>query len=224
MWNPSKCSRLLASLVPAFLAALTVGASLPAQAQLPSGPPVPGGRLAAPPAGWQSLSIEPSTDRLGADYRIFDLQVADVEPCRRACADDPRCAAYTYADPGLVSPQPRCFLKKSAPEPQPKAGCTSGQKPPVARTLSIEPSTDRLGADYRIFDLAAPNVEPCRRACADDPRCAAYTYADPGLVSPQPRCFLKKAAPPARPKAGCTSGARSGPPITPRPPLPIGTF
>ena len=315
MWNPSRCSRLLAGVVPVFLSALTVGASLPAQAQRPPGPPVPrpllpGGRPpAAANAGWQSLSIEPSTDRLGADYRIFDLQVADVEPCRRACADDPRCAAYTYADPGLVSPQPRCFLKKSAPGPAPKAGCTSGakqeaaaplaagalsiepatdrpgadyrvfdlatpevelcrsacaedpgcaaytyadpglvgpqprcflkksapgpapkagctsgQKPPAARPLSIEPSVDRLGADYRIFDLAAPNVEPCRRACTEDPRCAAYTYADPGLVSPQPRCFLKKSAPPARPKAGCTSGARLGQPTTPSPPLPIGTF
>lgn len=118
----------LLPLVPLLLGALTLGPSRSSRADLPPGPPPPSVPRPAVAAPGGMLSIEPSTDRLGGDYRIFDLPAADVEPCRRACAEDPRCAAYTYADPGLVSAQPRCFLKKSAPAGRPKAGCTSGAR------------------------------------------------------------------------------------------------
>jgi hypothetical protein len=177
--------------------------------------------------GGPVLTVEPSMDRNGADYRIFDLPSPDAGLCLRACADDSRCLAYTYSDPGLVSQQARCFLKNAVRPVSRKAGCTSGTRTGRAAPMgaeqdySIEPSVDRPGNDYRVFDLQAPDVELCRRACAAEQRCWAYTYADPGLVGPAPRCFLKSAAQAATPKTGCTSGVRGGSSAASTPPAPL---
>ncbi len=46
-------------------------------------------------------------------------------------------------------------------------------------TSWLEPDTDRPGADYKSFHTReGPRV--CQEACADDPRCKAYTYIKPG--------------------------------------------
>ena len=49
---------------------------------------------------------------------------------------------------------------------------------------------DRGGGDYKSFDIASnPAPEACQKACEDDNRCRAWTYARPGYVGP-PRAAI----------------------------------
>ena len=75
-------------------------------------------------------ALEHDVNRLGADYRAFDMPEADPELCRVACDDDPRCKAFTYVKPGLQGPSAKCWLKDSIPLPRANEGCcVSGVKP-----------------------------------------------------------------------------------------------
>ena len=57
---------------------------------------VPGGVIE--PRG---LSVEFSTDRVGGDYRNFEMPPSvDGEACRKACEDDGKCRAWTYQQIG----------------------------------------------------------------------------------------------------------------------------
>lgn len=76
------------------------------------------------------------------------------------------------------------------------------------RGISVELSTDRPGLDYRNFDLPQAKYELCRDACADDPKCKAYTYVKPGVQGPNARCWLKSSVPPARSGGCCVSGLK----------------
>jgi hypothetical protein len=68
-------------------------------------------------------------DRKGSDYNNFDLQTSDPTLCEDACANDPKCKAWTYLKPNTVQgPRPRCWLKHSIPPPEPNPNCVSGYK------------------------------------------------------------------------------------------------
>ena len=92
------------------------------------------------------------------------------------------------------------------------SGCASLAHLPVASAggggMSVEPGVDRMGSDFRDFDLAAANPELCRAACAKDQRCVAYTYVKPGVQGPSARCWLKSAVPAPQPADCCVSGVR----------------
>lgn len=75
-----------------------------------------------------TLGIENDTDRAGSDYRRILLASASPEACRKACADDARCKAWTMVRPGLHAPQAVCYLKDPAPSPTKNACCVSGAK------------------------------------------------------------------------------------------------
>ena len=66
------------------------------------------------------VSIEQDTARVGADY--FALTTNEPE-CRRRCAGDARCKAYTFSRQSA-----RCSLKEQAPSPTSSAGLVSGVK------------------------------------------------------------------------------------------------
>ena len=70
----------------------------------------------------------------------------------------------------------------------------------------IEARTDRKGLDYRGVALTKPEPDLCRQECAQDIACRAFTYVRPGLQSPQARCWLKFAVPPASADSCCASG------------------
>jgi hypothetical protein len=65
-----------------------------------------------------------------------------------------------------------------------------------------------MGGDYANFDLQQPNYELCRQACANDSRCLAYAYVQPGVQSANGRCWLKSTVPASQANACCTSGVR----------------
>jgi PAN domain-containing protein len=95
---------------------------------------------------------------------------------------------------------------------------------PAYPASGLEWNVDRPGSDYRSFELPTPSPEMCQSACMNEPQCAAFTYVNPGVQGPNPRCWLKSAAPQPVPQTCCVSGSKygSGPPPTaaPEPPPP----
>jgi hypothetical protein len=81
--------------------------------------------------GTAALWGDPEVDgnRLGSDYRSFDLPSDDPELCRAACDQDVRCKAFTYVKPGLQGPAAKCWLKDPAPALRLDQCCVSGIKP-----------------------------------------------------------------------------------------------
>jgi hypothetical protein len=82
--------------------------------------------------GTAALWGDPEVDvnRLGNDYKSFDLPDADPELCRAACDDDIKCKAFTYVKPGIQGPKAKCWLKDPAAAARPnEACCVSGSKP-----------------------------------------------------------------------------------------------
>jgi hypothetical protein len=73
---------------------------------------------------------EKGVDRPGMDYRNFLLDSADPNDCAKACNNDPRCAAFTYVNPGVTGPKAHCFLKSGVPPAKLSDCCMSGIKAP----------------------------------------------------------------------------------------------
>jgi hypothetical protein len=74
-------------------------------------------------------TMEANVDRAGADYASFDLPTASASLCQDYCLKDVKCLAWTYVKPGTTQgPRPRCWLKNSAPHPNPNSCCISGVK------------------------------------------------------------------------------------------------
>jgi hypothetical protein len=74
--------------------------------------------------------------------------------------------------------------------------------------LTVEPNIDRPGMNYTSFDLKKPKPKRCRKACAKDPKCKAYTYVKPGIQGPKARCWLKYGVPPPKNDPCCVSGVK----------------
>jgi len=171
-------------------------------------PPV---TVAGPPA---SGALEYGMNRMGSDYRNVDVPSGRPEDCREVCLSDASCAAFTFVKPGVQGPSARCWLKNPAPPATPDENCVSGigaagsAPAPVVGIGPLEFNTNRMGGDYRNFDLPSANPELCRDACASDPRCLAFTYVNPGVQGPRPRCWLKNPSPNPSPVTNCVSGAK----------------
>jgi hypothetical protein len=74
----------------------------------------------------------------------------------------------------------------------------------------LEFNTNREGADYHNFALREPRPELCRRACAHDSSCRAFTYTRPGTTGrgDTPWCYLKNGVPDATRRECCVSGVK----------------
>ena len=72
---------------------------------------------------------------------------------------------------------------------------------------SFVPGVNRLGGDFRAFDLENPSPALCRSSCLEDKRCRSWTFIKPGYKGPKARCFLKDMAPRQRANSCCTSGS-----------------
>jgi hypothetical protein len=228
---------------------------------------------------------EKGVDRPGMDYENFLLDSADPNDCAKACEEDPNCAAFTYANPGVTGPKAHCFLKSGVPPAKQsefyvsgvKAGldrrcrkyaertmqqhklaqemgcelweaddkwnagydhygqcasanwdqstvnkeldlrekiladCRSGggeAKPLLYGDFRWEKGLDRPGMDYENFLLDSADPNDCAKACEEDPNCAAFTYANPGVTGPKAHCFLKSGVPPAKRSPRCISGVK----------------
>lgn len=148
---------------------------------------------------YRQASVEPGTNRWGGDYEHLALLSPSPEQCRLACAQDPRCQAYTFTNwDGL------CHLKDSVPGTSGCPGCTSGVV--KARRFTYEFNTDRPQSDYRWFENPMNEPEICRLACAQDLRCTTYIYKRPEYAGGTARCYLKDVAPAPIYDECCISG------------------
>jgi hypothetical protein len=149
-------------------------------------------------------------DRPGGDYLSSRVTSGDPADCALVCERDKRCRSWSFAYPTDASRWAVCWLKNSVPERKQSNCCVSGVRGAgVAepRNDAMETSIDRWGGDYRSFELKSGEAgDACKAACAGDGQCRAWTYARPGYIGKEARCYLKKDIKPPRRKPGFISG------------------
>ncbi|MCI5180613.1 MAG: hypothetical protein D3911_15105 [Candidatus Electrothrix sp. AW3_4] len=84
---------------------------------------------------YRSLTMEFGADRLGGDYKSFEMNTNDPLWCQVSCAQDNKCKAYTFVPAGILTfesrgPVGRCYLKSTANKPTQYKGLISGMKLP----------------------------------------------------------------------------------------------
>ena len=161
--------------------------------------------ISACPAQAQS-----SFDRPGGDYLSAPVISGDPADCALVCERDRRCRAWSFNYPTDISDGAVCWLKSSVPARVQNNCCVSGVRGAGVvepRNGAVETTIDRVGGEYRSFDLkSGEGDDACKAACAADNKCRAWTYARPGYAGKEAHCFLKKDIKPPRRKAGFTSG------------------
>src|ERR1700730_10137589 len=149
-------------------------------------------------------------DRPGGDYQSSPVPSGDPADCALVCERDRRCRAWSFNYPTDIAGGAVCWLKNNVPARIQNNCCVSGVRGAGVvepRNGAVETSIDRFGGDYRNFELeSGDGDEACKAACASDTKCRAWTYARPGYVGRDARCFLKKEIKPPRRRAGFISG------------------
>jgi PAN domain len=149
-------------------------------------------------------------DRPGSDYQSSIVPTGDPADCAMICERDRRCRAWSFNYPTDITCGAICWLKSSVPPRTHDNCCVSGVRGAGVvepRDGSVETSIDRLGGDYRNFELkSSEGDEPCKAACIGENKCRAWTYARAGYVGKAAHCFLKKEIKPPRRKPGFISG------------------
>ncbi len=134
-------------------------------------------------------------DRPGGDYTSFPLRSGDPTQCAARCERDSRCRAWAFSYPATDSGNAVCWLKSRVTPRHAVSCCVSGVRGAGViepRSGPIEFAIDRIGGDYRQFDIAAdPTGKSCQLACEAEEGCRAWTYQRAGYGGPNPICFLK---------------------------------
>jgi len=165
--------------------------------------------LAAMPAQAQT-----GFDRPGGDYSRFTVASGDPAVCSARCDRDARCRAWTFSYPGTAalggSNLATCWLKNQVKPLVENRCCASGVKGAAlveTRPGPIENSIDRIGGDYKNFEIPAnQDAEACKKACEGDNRCRAWSFARPGYGGPTARCYLKDKITAPKRRPCCMSG------------------
>jgi len=149
-------------------------------------------------------------DRPGGDYSNFTVRNGDPAACAGRCERDGRCRAWSFSFPRTLHVHATCRLKNRVPSRLEDTCCVSGVRGAGViepRRGPIEFGIDRLGGDYRSFDLPSdPTGKSCKSACEGERRCRAWTYVRPGYIGASARCYLKSKIPRPRRKPCCISG------------------
>jgi PAN domain len=181
MWG----GRLLRACLVALVFSAAVAATRPAQAQA-------------------------NFDRPGGDYQSSPVASGDPADCALVCERDRHCRAWSFNYPTDIAADAVCWLKSNVPARIQNSCCVSGVRGAGVvepRNGATEPSIDRVGGDYRSFEIKGGDGDDiCKAACAGDNKCRAWTYARPGYVGRDARCFLKKEIKPPRRRPGFISG------------------
>jgi hypothetical protein len=163
---------------------------------------------------WLSVAIDPAEaqvgfDRPGGNYANSVVRNGDPAICAMRCERESRCRAWSFSYPTGSAPA-MCWLKNQVPPRVEQSCCVSGVRGAGVIELrrgAIEFSIDRLGGDYRNFELPPDATgKACAAACEAEARCRAWTYVRPGYQGPAARCYLKNEIKPPRRKPCCISG------------------
>ena len=156
------------------------------------------------------VSAQVGFDRPGGDYTSFVVKSGDPAACAARCERDARCRAWAFSYPVTENANAFCWLKSEVRARVRLPCCVSGVRGAGVtepRVGPIEFSIDRVGGDYRNFELPAdPTGAACKAACEGEARCRAWTYARPGYIGPPAHCFLKDRLKPPHHKPCCISG------------------
>ena len=161
--------------------------------------------------------LEYGFDRPGYDYKNFELSVADPRQCQNACYAEPQCQSFSYTNPGVLGPNPHCWLKTAVAPAVANNASTSGVKagyvapaPLVVVTPAhtMENDTNRYGSDFNGFDVPSADPAVCQDACLREPACRAFTLVRPGIQGSSAHCWLKNTVPPPTHDACCISGMK----------------
>jgi hypothetical protein len=149
-------------------------------------------------------------DRPGGDYTSFVVRSGDPSQCAARCERDARCRAWGFSYPATESANAICWLKSRVTARLATTSSVSGVRGAgliEPQTGPFEFSVDRIGGDYRRFDLAAdPTGKSCQVACEAEEGCRAWTYLRPGYGQASAACYLKnRITRPAR-RPCCISG------------------
>jgi len=157
-----------------------------------------------------SAQAQNGYDRRGGDYLNFEIRNGDPEVCAARCERDSRCRAWSFSYPRTENATAVCWLKsRVAPRVEDKCCVTGIRGGGVVepRKGPAEYSIDRLGGDYRNFEISPdPAGAACMAACAAENKCRAWTYVRPGYIGPGARCYLKDRLTRPRQKPCCISG------------------
>ena len=149
-------------------------------------------------------------DRPGGDYTSFSLRSGDPAACAQRCERDARCRAWSFAYPATEGSTALCWLKSRVPPRVSSSASVSGVRGASVvepHSDSAEFAIDRVGADYRNFELPPdPTGMSCAAACQMDSKCRAWTYLRPGYGSPAATCFLKDRVTSPQHRPCCISG------------------
>jgi hypothetical protein len=161
-------------------------------------------------AGATASLAQTGFDRPRGDYLSFPVRSGDPAVCAARCERERGCRAWSFSYPATASSVAMCWLKSQVTPRVENTCCVSGVRGAgVAepRDGALEISIDRLGGDYRNFEVPPdPTGASCKAACEGDNRCRAWTYARPGYLGGAARCFLKDKIKPPRRKPCCISG------------------
>jgi hypothetical protein len=149
-------------------------------------------------------------DRPGGDYTSFPLRAGDPALCAARCERDSRCRAWAFSYPATESANAVCWLKSRVTPRLATTCCVSGVRGAGViepHSGPIEFSIDRVGGDYRHFDLPPdPTGKSCQLACEAEEGCRAWTYGRPGYGSPSATCYLKNRITRPQRRSCCLSG------------------
>jgi hypothetical protein len=161
--------------------------------------------LAVAQPSWAQVGF----DRPGGDYFNFPVRSGDPNICSLRCERDARCRAWAFSYPagdGAAT----CWLKSQVPARVEEPGSVSGVRGAgviAPRRGPVEFAIDRIGGDYKSFDLTPdPTGLSCKAGCEADNHCRAWTYLRPGYAGAAARCYLKDKVKPPRHKPCCISG------------------
>lgn len=149
-------------------------------------------------------------DRPGGDYMSFPVRSGDPAQCASRCERDSRCRAWAFSYPMTETTNAVCWLKSRVTARVTSACCVSGVRGAGViepKSGPIEFAVDRIGGDYRHFDIAAdPSGKTCQAACEAEEGCRAWTYQRPGYGTQSAACYLKNRITRPRRRPCCISG------------------
>ena len=120
-------------------------------------------------SGVMAARAQVGLDRPGGDYSVAPVRSGDPAACAARCDRDNRCRAWSFSYPRTLAREAMCRLKNSVTAVKEDSCCVSGIRGAALlepKAGSTEFSIDRMGGDFRSFDIAAdPTGASCAKAC-----------------------------------------------------------
>jgi hypothetical protein len=149
-------------------------------------------------------------DRPGGDYTSAVLRSGDPVQCAARCERDTRCRAWAFSYPATEAANAVCWLKSRVMPRLALTCCVSGVRGAGViepRSGPLEFAIDRIGGDYRHFDMPSdPTGKSCQIACEAEEGCRAWTYLRPGYGQASAACYLKRRITVPQRRSCCISG------------------